>query len=154
MVEYINWKFCFIMKVSMATIKFSMQVKTCLLRRFFLELRIILKFAILVIQIWGFFSLELFLSDMRNSFNLLLIALACFDNVYLCGGILEAFRKHFDLVSRSDCHLLLFENKEDDFFDETVRVHSPKPKMLLWPWLYVLLLQQQVNNKIKASSLV
>ena len=36
---------------------------------------------------------------MRNSFNLLLIALACFDNVYLIGGILEAFRKHFDLVN-------------------------------------------------------
>ena len=38
---------------------------------------------------------------MRNSFNLLLIVLASFDNVYLIGGILEAIRKHFDLVSRT-----------------------------------------------------
>ncbi len=43
---------------------------------------------------------------MRNSFNLLLIALACFDNVYLIGGILEAFRKHFDLETQ--VHVVLF----------------------------------------------
>jgi hypothetical protein len=35
----------------------------------------------------------LFISDMRNSFNLLLVALACFDNIYLLGGILESLRK-------------------------------------------------------------
>jgi len=31
--------------------------------------------------------------SMRNSFNLLLIALAVFDNTYLIGAILEAVRK-------------------------------------------------------------
>ena len=30
---------------------------------------------------------------MRNSFNLLLVALACFDNVYLLGGVLEAVHR-------------------------------------------------------------
>ncbi len=41
---------------------------------------------------------------MRNSFNILLIALALFDNTYLFGSILESFRKRFliytDLVNR------------------------------------------------------
>jgi len=32
---------------------------------------------------------------MRNSFNILLIALALFDNTYLFGSILESFRKRF-----------------------------------------------------------
>ena len=36
--------------------------------------------------------------DMRNAFNLLLIALALFDCGYLFGSILESFRKSFDLV--------------------------------------------------------
>ena len=35
---------------------------------------------------------------MRNSFNWLLIGLACFDNVYLLGSILESFRKDFGMV--------------------------------------------------------
>lgn len=42
---------------------------------------------------------------MRNSFNILLIALALFDNTYLFGSILESFRKRFliytDLVSKA-----------------------------------------------------
>ena len=37
--------------------------------------------------------------EMRNSFNWLLIGLACFDNVYLLGSILESFRKDFEMVS-------------------------------------------------------
>lgn len=37
---------------------------------------------------------------MRNSFNLLLIALACFDNVFLFSGVLEALRKNFGLVTK------------------------------------------------------
>ena len=36
--------------------------------------------------------------EMRNSFNWLLIGLACFDNVYLLGSILESFRKDFEMV--------------------------------------------------------
>jgi hypothetical protein len=43
---------------------------------------------------------------MRNSFNLLLIALACFDSCYLFGSILESFRKSFDLAT--DVHTLMF----------------------------------------------
>ncbi len=35
--------------------------------------------------------------EMRNSFNLLLIALICFDSWYLFGSILEAFRRTFGL---------------------------------------------------------
>ena len=37
--------------------------------------------------------------EMRNPFNLLLIALAMFDCGYLFGAILESFRKSFKLVS-------------------------------------------------------
>ena len=37
--------------------------------------------------------------EMRNSFNWLLIGLACFDNVYLLGSILESFRKDFEMVN-------------------------------------------------------
>ena len=44
--------------------------------------------------------------SMRNSFNLLLIALAIIDNTYLFGAILEAFRKRFRLYT--DPHILLF----------------------------------------------
>ncbi|TRY77346.1 hypothetical protein TCAL_17433 [Tigriopus californicus] len=44
--------------------------------------------------------------NMRNSFNLLLIALAIYDNTYLFGSILESFRKRFDMLS--DIHILLF----------------------------------------------
>ncbi|TRY80550.1 hypothetical protein TCAL_10965, partial [Tigriopus californicus] len=44
--------------------------------------------------------------DMRNSFNLLLIVLSCFDNVYLLGGILEAIRRDFGLATKS--HIILF----------------------------------------------
>ena len=39
------------------------------------------------------FLLPLWHADMRNSFNLLLVALACFDNVYLLGGVLEAVHR-------------------------------------------------------------
>ena len=45
-------------------------------------------------------------SDMRNSFNLLLVALACFDNVYLFGGILEAVHRCFGVESKA--HVILF----------------------------------------------
>jgi hypothetical protein len=43
---------------------------------------------------------------MRNSFNLLLIALSCFDSCYLFGSILESMRKSFQLDS--NLHRLLF----------------------------------------------
>ena len=38
--------------------------------------------------------------EMRNAFNLLLIALALFDCGYLFGSILESFRKSFNMVRR------------------------------------------------------
>lgn len=44
--------------------------------------------------------------EMRNSFNLMLVSLACFDSTYLFGSILESFRKDFDL--QSDTHVVLF----------------------------------------------
>lgn len=44
--------------------------------------------------------------EMRNSFNLLLVTLACFDSTYLFGSILESFRKQFALGS--DVHIILF----------------------------------------------
>ena len=44
--------------------------------------------------------------DMRNSFNLLLVALACFDSVYLIGATLESVRRSFK--SASDLQLRLF----------------------------------------------
>ena len=43
--------------------------------------------------------------SMRNSFNLLLIALAMIDNTYLFSSILESCRKRFDL--QTDLHLIL-----------------------------------------------
>jgi hypothetical protein len=42
-------------------------------------------------------SLILASKEMRNSFNLMLIALAIFDSGYLFGSILESFRKCFNL---------------------------------------------------------
>jgi hypothetical protein len=39
---------------------------------------------------------------MRNSFNLMLVALATYDNLYLLGAILEALRKKFDLATRNE----------------------------------------------------
>ena len=44
--------------------------------------------------------------EMRNSFNLLLVSLACFDSTYLFGSILESFRKDFGIYT--DTHILLF----------------------------------------------
>ena len=44
--------------------------------------------------------------EMRNSFNLMLIALAVFDSGYLFGSILESFRKSFHLATW--LHTLLF----------------------------------------------
>ena len=44
-------------------------------------------------------SLILGSKEMRNPFNLLLIALCLFDCGYLFGAILESFRKSFKLVS-------------------------------------------------------
>ena len=38
--------------------------------------------------------------EMRNAFNLLLIALCLFDSGYLLGAILESFRKSFKLVRK------------------------------------------------------
>jgi hypothetical protein len=38
-------------------------------------------------------------SKLRNSFNLLLVALAAFDSTYLVGAILESFRKSFKMAS-------------------------------------------------------
>ena len=43
---------------------------------------------------------------MRNSFNLLLIALSLFDTCYLVGSILESMRKSFEI--NSEWHTLLF----------------------------------------------
>ena len=45
-------------------------------------------------------SLILGTKDMRNSFNLLLIALAFFDSCYLFGSILESMRKSFQVKSQ------------------------------------------------------
>ena len=44
--------------------------------------------------------------DMRNSFNLLLVSLACFDSTYLVGSILESVRKCFGFSS--GLHVILF----------------------------------------------
>ena len=44
--------------------------------------------------------------SMRNSFNLLLIALAMYDNTYLFCAILESIRKRFHF--QTDVHILLF----------------------------------------------
>ncbi len=55
-----------------------------------------------------FSSVILASREMRNSFNLLLIALACFDSCYLFGSILESMRKCFGvkgtLCHRAICH--------------------------------------------------
>ena len=44
--------------------------------------------------------------EMRNSFNLLLVSLACFDSTYLVGSILESVRTPFGMASR--WHVALF----------------------------------------------
>ena len=44
--------------------------------------------------------------EMRNSFNLMLIALSIFDMGYLVGSILESFRKSFQLMT--SVHTYLF----------------------------------------------
>ena len=49
-----------------------------------------------------YFVNPLHFAEMRNSFNWLLIGLACFDNIYLLGSILESFRKDFGMVSFKD----------------------------------------------------
>jgi hypothetical protein len=51
-------------------------------------------------------SIILTRKSMRNSFNLLLVSLACFDSTYLFGSILESFRKTFRLASTA--HIVLF----------------------------------------------
>jgi hypothetical protein len=48
----------------------------------------------------------LFRDEMRNSFNMLLVALICFDSWYLFGSILESFRRNFELSS--NLHVILF----------------------------------------------
>ena len=44
--------------------------------------------------------------DMKNSFNFLLVSLACFDSTYLIGSILESVRKIFGFTS--EAHIILF----------------------------------------------
>ena len=44
--------------------------------------------------------------EMRNSFNLLLVSLACFDSTYLLGAMLEAARRFFRM--ETDLHIVLF----------------------------------------------
>lgn len=51
-------------------------------------------------------SIILSAKDMRNSFNLLLIALAFFDGCYNFGSILESFRKSFKMATT--VHIILF----------------------------------------------
>lgn len=51
-------------------------------------------------------SLIITRKEMRNSFNLLLVSLACFDSTYLFGSILESFRKNFHMTSQA--HIVLF----------------------------------------------
>ena len=51
-------------------------------------------------------SLVLASREMRNSFNLLLVGLGCFDSFYLFGSILESLRKCFHV--QSDLQTLLF----------------------------------------------
>ena len=48
--------------------------------------------------------------DMRNSFNLLLIALSLFDTCYLAGAILESMRKSFGVDS--EWQTLLFPGRQ------------------------------------------
>ena len=44
--------------------------------------------------------------EMRNTFNRLLVALACFDSLFILASILEGFRKCFNMAT--DTHILLF----------------------------------------------
>ena len=46
--------------------------------------------------------------EMRNSFNLLLVSLACFDSTYLLGSILESIRKPNAFGVSSEVHIMLF----------------------------------------------
>ena len=46
--------------------------------------------------------------EMRNSFNLLLVSLACFDSTYLIGSILESIRKPNAFGFSSEVHVILF----------------------------------------------
>ena len=46
--------------------------------------------------------------DMRNSFNLLLVSLACFDSTYLVGSILDSIRKPNIFGLASEAHIILF----------------------------------------------
>ena len=46
--------------------------------------------------------------DMRNSFNLLLVSLACFDSTYLLGSILDSIRKPNIFGLASETHIILF----------------------------------------------
>lgn len=52
------------------------------------------------------FSFILTRRELRNSFNLLLVALAFFDSCYIVGAILESLRVSFNLAS--DIHIMLF----------------------------------------------
>ena len=73
---------------------------------FWLEGVIQTTFAVIGILVNLISSLILASKEMRNAFNLLLIALAFFDSCYLFGSILESFRKSFNLVTR--VHTFLF----------------------------------------------
>ena len=46
--------------------------------------------------------------EMRNSFNLLLVSLACFDSTYLLGSILDSLRKPNIFGLASEAHIILF----------------------------------------------
>ena len=46
--------------------------------------------------------------EMINTFNILLVALTCFDSVFLFATILENFRDHNIFNMATDMHLLLF----------------------------------------------
>ena len=50
---------------------------------------------------------------MRNSFNLLLVALAFFDNVYLFGGILQAVHRREARVSSK---VILYARPKRDIY--------------------------------------
>ena len=65
---------------------------------FWLEGVVLVIFSILGLLMNALCSCVLLSKNMRNTFNLLLVALALFDSGYLFGQILEAFRKAFDLV--------------------------------------------------------
>ena len=65
---------------------------------FWLEGVVLVIFSILGLLMNALCCCVLLSKNMRNTFNLLLIALALFDSGYLFGQILEAFRKAFGLV--------------------------------------------------------